>query len=298
MLFKCAINKADIIPLESKQNSNIKYASKWADINAFPERFKRLIGNYVTANAVHVGEYNPEFKYYRVIALHGDVPNQNADAFEWGDENDNEKPELLRFEKSADRYVYQSFTGRGNYKNHDNDDVTKAVGLILDVAPNIEGKFIEALLAVDTKKDPELIRGIDNGYIDSVSMGALCGHSICSVCDNIAHTPAEYCNHIKYSKGKQVYHEGQYKLAYEINRSVSFIELSWVSVPADPDAKLLEKVAENNNNLFKMAFEKLDRNQLNYFLSYVYGFAENKFNDYDYQHLNQLINILSLNKEI
>jgi len=174
MFFKSAISKSRIYPVANDEKGLFKFASSdWIGVKDFPDRYQQLVANYVKANSVVIGKYNPEFKYYRVIALHGDIPNDNGDFWYWGDENDPEKPELLRFEKNADRYVYQSFVGRGNYKNHDNDDVSKAVGLILDVAPNSNGKFIEALLAVDKQKDPELVRSIDMGYVNSVSMGCV-----------------------------------------------------------------------------------------------------------------------------
>ncbi len=129
------------------------------------------------------------------------------------------------------------------------DDVSKAVGVILDVAPNHENKSIEALLAVDSVKDPELVRGIDSGYIDSVSMGCLCGYSICTACGNIAINESEYCDHVKYYKGRSINHEGSIVKVSEDNRAVSFIELSWVTVPADPNAKLLEMVASKEISL-------------------------------------------------
>lgn len=291
MMFKSAINKAQIVPINQKHIGNIKLASGWADINSFPERFKKLFANFITANSISVGEYNPEFKYYRVIAMHGDIPNDNGDLFLWGNPEDKDVPELLRFEKNSNKYVYESFIGRGNYKNHDNNDVNKAVGIILDVAPNKEGKFIEALLAVDTKKDPELIRGIENGYIDSVSMGALVQYSICSICNNIAYNEHQYCDHIKSSKGKTMYHQGEYKKVYEDNRGVNFIELSWVTVPADPNAKLLEKVAENQK-IFQYAIDNLDDKQLMKFIGYSFGFLENKLDDKDINHLSSIMNFI------
>ena len=222
-------------------------AKHWTDVTQFPQKYQELFNNYVVANRVHIGDYNPEFKYYRVIALHGDVPNDNGDLWWWGDPKNPEEPELLRFDKSANKHVFETFNGRGNFKNHENDDVTKAVGIILDAAPNYEGKFIEALIAVDSKKDPDLVRGIEAGYIDSVSMGCLCGHSICTVCGHKATNEYDYCDHLKYMKGQTISYNGELVKVAEDNRQVNFIELSWVTVPADQHAKLLEKVAKNWN---------------------------------------------------
>lgn len=281
MLYKSAVCKAEIQPI-TKDNIPFlkKFASRWVEFDEFPDRYKQLFANYIKANSMRVGTYNPEFKYYRVIAMHGDIPNENGDLFRWGSTENPDEPELLRFDKTANRHVYQGFTGRGNFKNHQNDDVSKAVGLVLDVAPNHDGKFIEALLAVDAKKDPELVRSIDMGITNSVSMGALCGYSICSICGNEAGNVDQYCDHIKYHKAKKIYHDGEYKLAYEDNRNVVLIELSWVTVPADPDAKLLEKVANVN----------LELNTLNENEKIFYNAIKNILNDATVIEKEKLVN--------
>lgn len=252
MIYKQAICSAEILEIkESNKDFLIHTASRWASRDDFPQRYQKLFENYlkvqnfasVNSGVQRVGSYNPEFKYYRVIAMHGDIPNQNSDLFRFGSVDNPDEPELLRYDKELGKQVYCSFSGRGNYLNHQNDAVEKAVGIILDVAPNYEGKFIEALLAVDTIKAPGIIRDIDTGIISAVSMGAICGYSLCTACGNLAHSEREYCDCLKHHKGQKVYHEGSWKDVYEDNRSVCLIELSWVSVPADPDAKLLERVA-------------------------------------------------------
>jgi len=253
MFFKTATLKAQIQEIKPSKGWGLQKSaantSHWNSVESFPEKYQQLFNNYVVANRVHIGDYNPEFKYYRVIALHGDVPNDNGDLWRFGSIDNPDEPELLRFDKSADKHVFETFNGRGNFKNHENDDVSKAVGLILDAAPNYGGRFIEALIAVDEKKDPELVRSIDMGYIDSVSMGCLTGYSICTACGNVARTENEYCDHIKYSKSQVITYNGKQVKVAEDNYQTNFIELSWVTVPADPDAKLLERVASRSVSL-------------------------------------------------
>lgn len=237
-------------------NDNIKLASTktFGDVGNFSKKYESCLSQYVMAmekvakrsNKLHsIGSYDPEFHYYRVISVHGNVPNDNGDMFRWGSIDNPEEPELMRFEQGLGRYVYQTFIGRGNFKNHQNNDVSLAVGINLDVVANQEGKFIENLLAVDANKDPELVRSIDKGYINSVSMGARVAYSICSLCGHIAHNEDEYCDHIRNNKGGRIYAEGGFKDVYEDNRGTNFIELSWVTVPADRDALLLEKIASH-----------------------------------------------------
>ena len=64
-------------------------------------------------------------------------------------------------------------------------------------------------------------------------------YSVCSCCGNKAKTTKEYCTCVKLHKG------GAFlgKPVYEINHQVEFIELSLVSVGADPQAKILEVLA-------------------------------------------------------
>lgn len=239
------------------RDSRIRLASSqsFGDVKVFSEKYASCLQQYVTAiekskfkqnSFQRIGDYDPEFHYYRVISVHGNIPNDNGDMFRWGDSDNPEEPELLRFEDGLGKYIYQTFVGRGNFKNHKNDDVSLAVGINLDVVANNQGKFIENLLAVDAKKDPELVRSIDKGYTTDVSMGAKVARSICSCCSHVAHNEDEYCDHIKNFKGQRIYVNGSMQDVYEDNRGVNFIELSWVTVGADKDAKLLEKIAKQH----------------------------------------------------
>jgi intein/homing endonuclease len=176
MFFKQAIcQNTKIIEINKNTIPQLyKTAAKhWTQLSAFPERYKSLFSNYIVANKIRVGEYNPEFKYYRVIAMHGDEMNQNGDYWRWGSLDSPDDPELLRYDKSLGMNVFSSFNGRGSFKNHNNDDVSNAVGLVLDTIPNHKEKSIEALVAVDKIKDPGLVRGIDMGYVKNVSMGCV-----------------------------------------------------------------------------------------------------------------------------
>jgi len=217
---------------------------------AIPEKYANVLDSYKKAlNIQKIAPYNQEFEFFRVLGVHGDIPNVNGDLFRWGNLEDKAQPELLRFDDRLQKHVYSTFIGKGNYKDHKNDSVIKAVGILLDSVPNHKVKGIELLVAVDKQKDPMLIRGINQGYITDVSMGARVTYSICSICEKVAHNELEYCSHIKNWKGQ--HYSGPEtnwmpKLAYEDNRGVEFIELSWVTVGADTKAKYLEKIAHLN----------------------------------------------------
>lgn len=133
----------------------------------------------------------------------------------------------------------------------------------------------------------KIVRAIDTGQQLTCSMGTNCGKSYCSVCGNGAEFPADYCNHLqKGAKGglyvtqanvirdlldsdilrpewlphiimsafdiKEVLNgisnKGITCKAGEINKKLSFFELSVVKKPAFPAAYALEKVASYGIN--------------------------------------------------
>ncbi len=182
-----------------------------------------------------------DFTYIRTRAIGGLEkwgPNQNGDGFP-----------LKELQKS-----YSSFVGKGNFIDHKSDDIEKIRGLVVDAYMNNDDHCIECLIAVDRVSHPQLVRDIETGVVNSVSMGTRVGWSACSVCANIAKTEHDYCSHIKGYKGMKVsmftnnaeHKFGQWPV-HEVNHELEFIELSWVSVPAFKEANVLEKIASLKN---------------------------------------------------
>jgi hypothetical protein len=60
---------------------------------------------------------------------------------------------------------YKTFIGKAAFVDHDNENVEKARGIILDAYYNEKGKYVELLKAVDKKAYPELARAIEMGLI-------------------------------------------------------------------------------------------------------------------------------------
>lgn len=142
------------------------------------------------------------------------------------------------------RKSYKTFIGKAVFVDHDNENIEKARGIILDAVFNERGKFVELLKAIDKKAYPELARGIEAGYVTSTSMGTRCEYSICSICGHEAHTEEQFCEHIKNYKGSTF----NGLKVWEDNRNNEFFEDSFVSVAADPSAKILERVASKGFN--------------------------------------------------
>lgn len=200
-----------------------------------------------------VAKKDDNFTYFQCIALHSDVPNLNCDVFP-----------LEELKKS-----YSSFIGRGLYLDHNANSVANAVGKIFDAklienpnASDEEGKYcVICLCGVDKTTHPEVAAKVAHGVIDSVSMGASVSEAECSICHKVCSTPEDFCIHLQ--------HQGQIdpetgEKCCSINRGVNFTELSLVSVPADPYAKMqqvfagfvsgIKKTADSNEKAFLEKF--------------------------------------------
>ena len=176
---------------------------------------------------------DPEnYVFVAVRANSIDIPNGNGDAFP--------REELVSWNKAEGKPVYRTYEFKPHHVNHKAQDPKMARGVILDAHFNetdADDPFIEILVAVDTKKDPILAKGIADGTLDTWSMGCDAMKTVCSVCDNVSHSPADYCSHIK--SGKLKLHKtasGQEVLAFEKCYEVTFQEISSVDDPADKTA--------------------------------------------------------------
>lgn len=162
--------------------------------------------------------------------------------------------------------AYKTFIGRPIFVDHNNDDPSRARGVIVDSRLHVEDDektssfdpyyasapenhkpptWIELLLEVDAKTFPKLANAVRKGHIDAVSMGANIETSVCSVCSHSAKSPLEYCSHVS-SKGADFEitadnGEKMIKKAYEDCHDINFFEISFVFDPADPTALISEQ---------------------------------------------------------
>ena len=177
----------------------VKFANRWQDLiteKDFPGLMTR-----VAAIAPLMLEPN-KYLYVRARAVSGlelNGPNDNGDAFRWA--------ELLR--------RYATFIGSPVNLDHDNDDIKKAIGWIIDAEPKHDKQYVDIIMAIDrkmaNKKYPGLVgktaeeQGlVEKGDVTDVSMGCYVEKSICSACGNVASTPLEYCSCIRNSKAGKV----------------------------------------------------------------------------------------------
>lgn len=167
-------------------------------------------------------QYDPDFVYMKVRAVSAGEYwgcNKNADFFP--------EEELKK--------NYKTFFDAHVFKNHENKEVEKAIGDVLDTTWNDEMKYVELFIRVDKRIAPTIARGFEKGFMTDVSMGCKIDHSICSICGNLAKTQSQYCDHIKREKHR-VYDDG--RKVYEININPRFHDISAVLNGADRTAKM------------------------------------------------------------
>jgi hypothetical protein len=117
-----------------------------------------------------------------VTIMPSDLPNRNGVGFPL--------KELTAFNPNP--YVkqlgYETWTGSPTFEEHQNDDYTKAKGVVFSTAlvklPRSEGNLykVVALCGFDRTKDSDLYNQVKAGKRTSYSMGAWCEDYECSIC--------------------------------------------------------------------------------------------------------------------
>jgi hypothetical protein len=130
---------------------------------------------------------------------------------------------------------YQTFLTAHMFKNHENKDIKNAIGDVLDAKWDPYMDCVKLLVRVDNKIAPSIVRGFQKGYMTDVSMGCRVEYSVCSICNNKAKTPKEYCEHVRFERGK-IYDDG--RKVYEINIGPKFHDISAVLNGAEKTAKV------------------------------------------------------------
>lgn len=136
---------------------------------------------------------------------------------------------------------YQTFIGAHNFVEHVQvSELSK--GRIIDAVLRDVGDslYVDILVATDRKHE-QLVADISSGKMNSMSMGCSVDFTICTKCGNVAADEVEMCKHVKYEKGNVFFDEKGHKhRVAELcghktepgTCGVTFIEASWVAVPA------------------------------------------------------------------
>ena len=183
--------------------------------------------------ASEVYDISPNIKDYILVPvtiMPSDLPNRNGVAFSL--------KELTTFNPDSGCLGYKTWKGKGLFEEHQNNDVTKSRGIILDVSlkpiTNAHGDLysVVTLTAWDRSKDPMLANAILTGASTCYSMGSYASDFSCSICGAL-HSKGG-CDHVK--KGKPSFNTyeimGQRKLAYLNMVGMMGFEVSAVKDPA------------------------------------------------------------------
>lgn len=144
------------------------------------------------------------------------------------------------FERDVLLKAYPTFIGGHSFVEHVQvEDLSK--GRIIDAVARDVGQsvYIDILIAND-RKHTDLIASIESGKLSTLSMGCVTDLTICTKCGHVAADTSELCPHIKYEKGNVFYDaNGKVRKIAELcghksidNGGVTFVEASWVEVPA------------------------------------------------------------------
>jgi hypothetical protein len=192
--------------------------------NPSGQQIRKIIGkSHVAAN----WRMKPGYLYTVVRAISARV-NQNFDGWP--------SHEL--------KEAAHTFVGKPVFVNHENFNPEKARGVVVAARyiENGRDKYIETVMEIDAKRFPILAKEIKEGGLDSVSMGAEAGFTICSACGNKAYDEPDMCDHVKFHKGQTIRVRNRKtgkiedKLVFESCHKLSFFELSYVFDPADETA--------------------------------------------------------------
>ncbi len=158
-----------------------------------------------------------------------------SDTERWINNNDD------AFSRGVLAKAYRTFSGAQNFCEHV-QILEQSKGRIIDVILRDIGKSLYADILVATdRRHASLVQDIESGRLTTLSMGASVESTTCTKCGHVAVDDTEMCDHIRYEKGNFFVDEhGQRRRIAELcghesldpNGGVTFIEASWVQVPA------------------------------------------------------------------
>lgn len=174
----------------------------------------------------HISANIDDYVMIPTIIMPSDLPNRNAVGFPLS--------ELIAFNPSLGQLAYKTWRGKPTFLEHDNTDITKAYGVIVDTYMRKMEDFgngkvwkLLSLLAFDRSKHPDLCNQILSGQMNSYSMGAYVSSYTCSFCGS----DLGQCSHLTPKASCELYVLNG-KLVFKQVRGVEGFETSAVASPA------------------------------------------------------------------
>lgn len=209
----------------------------------------------LAAPVYHISPNIDDYVLVNTIITISDIPNRNGIAFPLR--------ELVGFdEPPRNRLAYEGWRFAPCFEEHNNNDCTKAKGVVFDVSLRKvdgfgQGKLwkITGILGFDKTKDPELASKIATGEINTYSMGALADTFTCSYCGEEC-TDDHCCQHISsinavnFNPVKD--YEGNTHIAFLNAHGLSPIEVSAVADPAWAPAQSSNVILNKSDKPFEV----------------------------------------------
>lgn len=177
------------------------------------------------ARAHHISSDPRDYIFRPVIIFTTELPNRNGVGFPTS--------ELAKWSTLGGCQSYMTWKGKPMHIEHEADDPTTAIGIIVDVAMVPLRGFgggtlwkVIALAAMDRTKDP-IVGEVERGEVNTYSMGCLVDGYTCSYCG----AEVGDCHHID-PKQKVVFYELNGKMVFKWVYGVVGQELSVVRDPA------------------------------------------------------------------
>ena len=182
-----------------------------------------------------------------VPIMYSDLPNRNGFAFPLA--------ELTAWNVQLGRQAYAGWKGMPMYTEHRSDDHKKALGMVVDVRLRRIERFgkglfwkVIALAAIDRNKDAKRAEQMEQGLVDTFSMGAMVEYCSCSYCGAVAGK----CSHVPASNEEVCFYKLNGRLVYKNVHGVSPYELSVVNDPAYGTAMSTVRLSYEGDTLIRV----------------------------------------------
>lgn len=270
-------------------NHRLEYTGGWDNVRVASGK-PRMDRNLVEqAEKILKAGFDPKaylLTHATIVASVDTVPVKNArlGATTEGGKRIVRKTADYRIKADCDKYInnnldswardvllksYKTFVGAHSFVEHVQiEDLSK--GRIIDaVARDVGDAVYVDILVANDRKHTDLIEQIESGQLSTLSMGCSIDGSTCTKCGHWAADETEFCDHIRYQKGNTFFDEnGQRHRIAELCGDVSldptggvtFIEASWVAVPAFTGAVARNIISvDTGTSKGKKAAEKIKR---------------------------------------
>lgn len=217
---------------ESKKSGSIKQvAGKMLvqvaseEVGGIPLDFEQVLPFF--APQYHISPDAKDYIIVPVIVVPSDLPNRNRVAFPL--------KQLMAANPETGQLAYESWRRKPTYREHKNDDLTQAHGMIADTSMQklsgwAGGKVwkLMMLATFDRSKYTDYVNKIITGEINAYSMGAWVNGYECSVCQGVVGS----CAHVPIHDNRPTLTEEAGTLAFKNCIGITGFELSSVADPA------------------------------------------------------------------